>query len=41
MNERGQDLTVPVYNIFDLTPHGRGNWYAQLDCGTKVQWGVC
>jgi predicted dithiol-disulfide oxidoreductase (DUF899 family) len=40
MNERGQDLTVPVYNIFDLTPHGRGNWYARLDYGAKVHWGA-
>ena len=40
MNERGQDLTVPVYNIFDLTPHGRGNWYARLDYGPKVHWGA-
>jgi predicted dithiol-disulfide oxidoreductase (DUF899 family) len=40
MNERGQDLTVPVYNIFDLTPHGRGSWYARLDYGPKVHWGA-
>jgi predicted dithiol-disulfide oxidoreductase (DUF899 family) len=40
INERGQDLTVPVYNIFDLTPVGRGSWYARLDYGVKVHWGV-
>jgi len=31
---------VPVYNIFDLTPAGRGNWYARLDYGVQVHWGV-
>jgi predicted dithiol-disulfide oxidoreductase (DUF899 family) len=40
VNERGQDLTVPVYNVFDLTPDGRGNWYARLDYGVKVHWGA-
>jgi predicted dithiol-disulfide oxidoreductase (DUF899 family) len=40
MNERGQDLTVPVYNILDLTPAGRGSWYARLDYGAKVHWGA-
>jgi predicted dithiol-disulfide oxidoreductase (DUF899 family) len=40
MNERGEDLTMPVYNILDLTPAGRGNWYARLDYGTKVHWGA-
>ena len=40
MNERGEDLTMPVYNIFDLTPHGRGDWYARLDYGTRVHWGA-
>jgi predicted dithiol-disulfide oxidoreductase (DUF899 family) len=40
MNERGEDLTMPVYNILDLTPAGRGNWYARLDYGAKVHWGA-
>jgi predicted dithiol-disulfide oxidoreductase (DUF899 family) len=40
MNERGQDLMVPVYNILDLTPAGRGNWYARLDYGATVHWGA-
>ncbi|KAF1816846.1 DUF899-domain-containing protein [Eremomyces bilateralis CBS 781.70] len=26
--ERGLDLLCPVYNVFDLVPEGRGNWYA-------------
>ncbi len=38
MNERGIDLLQPVYNILDLTPQGRGNWYASLDYGTAVNW---
>ena len=28
--ERGLDLLSPVWNILDLTPQGRGDWYAQL-----------
>ena len=28
--ERGIDLLTPVYNMLDLTPQGRGNWYASL-----------
>ena len=38
MNERGIDLLQPVYNMLDLTPHGRGSWYASLDYGTRVNW---
>jgi len=30
IRERGIDLLTPVYNLLDLTPEGRGNWYAQL-----------
>ncbi|HJZ69592.1 MAG TPA: DUF899 family protein [Blastocatellia bacterium] len=37
IRERGIDLLTPVYNILDLTPQGRGNWYAALGYGTKVQ----
>lgn len=29
--ERGIDLLSPVWNLLDLTPHGRGDWYAGLD----------
>ena len=28
---RGIDLLSPVWNIFDLTPGGRGDWNAKLD----------
>jgi predicted dithiol-disulfide oxidoreductase (DUF899 family) len=38
MNERGIDLLQPVYNLLDLIPQGRGNWYASLDYGTRVNW---
>ncbi|PYT04964.1 MAG: hypothetical protein DMF60_13545 [Acidobacteria bacterium] len=33
---RGLDLLTPAYNILDLTPQGRGDWYADLGYGTKV-----
>lgn len=33
IKERGIDLLTPVYNILDLTPGGRGTWYASLDYG--------
>ena len=33
IRERGIDLLTPVYNILDLTPQGRGNWYASLGYG--------
>jgi predicted dithiol-disulfide oxidoreductase (DUF899 family) len=36
IKERGIDLLTPVYNLMDLTPHGRGEWYASLDYGTKA-----
>jgi predicted dithiol-disulfide oxidoreductase (DUF899 family) len=31
VRERGIDLLTPVYNMLDLTPQGRGDWYAKLD----------
>jgi predicted dithiol-disulfide oxidoreductase (DUF899 family) len=31
IRERGLDLLCPAYNILDLTPQGRGDWYAKLD----------
>ena len=31
IKERGIDLLVPVYNLLDLTPQGRGSWYASLE----------
>jgi predicted dithiol-disulfide oxidoreductase (DUF899 family) len=36
INERGIDLLTPVYNLMDVTPRGRGNWYASLGYGTKA-----
>jgi predicted dithiol-disulfide oxidoreductase (DUF899 family) len=35
INERGIDLLAPVWNFMDLTPQGRGEWYASLAYGTK------
>jgi predicted dithiol-disulfide oxidoreductase (DUF899 family) len=35
--ERGIDLLAHIWHFMDLTPQGRGNWYASLACGTKVQ----
>ena len=37
VNERGLDLLCPVYNVLDLTPQGRGEWYASFDYPPKVQ----
>jgi predicted dithiol-disulfide oxidoreductase (DUF899 family) len=37
IKERGIDLLCPVYNLLDLTPEGRGEWYADLSYGTKVK----
>ncbi|MEU5594306.1 hypothetical protein [Streptomyces sp. NPDC020298] len=28
---RGIDLLAPVWHLLDLTPQGRGEWYASLD----------
>ena len=30
VNERGIDRLTPVYNMLDLTPQGRDDWYADL-----------
>jgi predicted dithiol-disulfide oxidoreductase (DUF899 family) len=35
--ERGIDLLSPMWHFMDLTPQGRGNWYADLEYGIKVQ----
>jgi predicted dithiol-disulfide oxidoreductase (DUF899 family) len=40
MHERGEDLECAVYNLLDLTPAGRGDWYARLDYGVDVHWGA-
>jgi predicted dithiol-disulfide oxidoreductase (DUF899 family) len=37
IKERGIDELIPVWNMLDLTPQGRGSWYASLDYGTNVQ----
>jgi predicted dithiol-disulfide oxidoreductase (DUF899 family) len=37
IKERGIDELTPIFNMLDLTPQGRGSWYASLDYGTKVQ----
>ncbi len=30
-SERGLDLLAGTYNVLDLTPEGRGQWYAGND----------
>jgi predicted dithiol-disulfide oxidoreductase (DUF899 family) len=37
IKERGIDLLTPFWHFMDLTPQGRGNWYASLGYGTRVQ----
>jgi predicted dithiol-disulfide oxidoreductase (DUF899 family) len=37
VKERGIDELNPIWNVLDLTPQGRGKFYASLDYGTKVQ----
>jgi predicted dithiol-disulfide oxidoreductase (DUF899 family) len=37
IEERGIDELVPIWNVLDLTPQGRGRFYASLEYGTKVQ----
>jgi predicted dithiol-disulfide oxidoreductase (DUF899 family) len=37
IKERGIDEMSPIWNVLDLTPQGRGTFYASLDYGTKVQ----
>ena len=36
IKERGIDELTPIWNLMDLTPQGRGKWYASLAYGTKV-----
>jgi predicted dithiol-disulfide oxidoreductase (DUF899 family) len=36
IQERGIDLLIPIWHFMDLTPQGRGTWYASLAYGTKV-----
>jgi predicted dithiol-disulfide oxidoreductase (DUF899 family) len=35
IKERGIDLLAPVWNFMDLTPQGRGEWYASLAYATS------
>jgi predicted dithiol-disulfide oxidoreductase (DUF899 family) len=37
IKERGLDLLSPMWNLMDLTPRGRGDWYASLAYGTKAR----
>ena len=37
VKERGIDELNPIWNVLDLTPQGRGSFYASLEYGTKVQ----
>ncbi len=37
VKERGIDELIPVWNMLDLTPQGRGTFYASLEYGTKVR----
>ena len=37
IQERGIDLLTPIWHFMDLTPQGRGSWYASLAYGTNVQ----
>ncbi|TMC49223.1 MAG: DUF899 domain-containing protein [Chloroflexi bacterium] len=36
INQRGLDQLCAVWEVLDLTPHGRGDWYADLAYGTKA-----
>ena len=38
IKERGIDLLTPVYNLLDLTPEGRGDWYAKLSYPEGLHW---
>ncbi|HXC49385.1 MAG TPA: DUF899 family protein [Candidatus Limnocylindrales bacterium] len=37
IKERGIDLLCAVYNFLDITPQGRGSWYASLDYAPKLR----
>src|SRR6185369_10559770 len=34
--ERGIDLLSPIWHFLDLTPQGRGDWYAGLGYGVRA-----
>jgi predicted dithiol-disulfide oxidoreductase (DUF899 family) len=35
--ERGIDLVCATWNVLDLTPQGRGDWYSSLDYGVSTR----
>jgi predicted dithiol-disulfide oxidoreductase (DUF899 family) len=37
IKERGLDLLNPIWNVLDLTPHGRGDFYASLAYGAEIR----
>jgi len=37
IDQRGLDLLSPVWNVLDLTPAGRGDWYAELTYPHRAQ----
>jgi predicted dithiol-disulfide oxidoreductase (DUF899 family) len=37
IQERGIDLLSPIWNILDLTPQGRGDWYTKLEYPKQPQ----
>jgi predicted dithiol-disulfide oxidoreductase (DUF899 family) len=38
IKQRGIDLLTPVYNVLDLTPEGRDDWYAELTYPEGPHW---
>jgi predicted dithiol-disulfide oxidoreductase (DUF899 family) len=37
VKERGIDLLSPIWHMLDLTPQGRGDWYAKLEYPRQAQ----
>ena len=37
IKERGIDEMTPIWNVMDLTPQGRGKFYASLEYGPKLK----
>jgi predicted dithiol-disulfide oxidoreductase (DUF899 family) len=35
--QRGLDLMFALWNVLDLTPRGRGDWYAGLDYAPRLR----
>ena len=36
IQERGIDLMSPIWHVLDLTPQGRGDWYAKLEYPNEI-----